>query len=265
MGLGSNGWGGGCMPSPWARTTADDADVIPLRDTIPSRTFPAITYTLIAVNVALFVFELSLGPGLEKLFRVFGVVPAYFTVAKVAAEVPLEWKVIPLFTSMFLHGGWLHLIGNMWTLWIFGDNVEDRLGHIRYLLFYLGCGVLSALVHIFTNPGSPVPTIGASGAIAGVMGAYFILYPRARVVTLIIIVFFVEIIEIPAVVYLGFWFLIQFLNGSVTILAGGAQFGGVAWWAHVGGFVAGAFIVRFLVPRLGGRTWKRGPGFIILR
>jgi membrane associated rhomboid family serine protease len=244
---------------------ADDENVIPLRDTIPSRTFPLVNYVLIGANVVLFFFELSLGHRLEDLFKVFGVIPAYYTVGQLAVQIPFEWKVIPLFSSMFLHGGWLHLIGNMWTLWIFGDNVEDRLGHIRYLFFYIGCGVLSALFHIFTNAGSPVPTIGASGAIAGVMGAYFILYPRARVVTLFVIIFFVEIIEIPAVMFLGFWFLIQFFNGSVTSFAGGASFGGVAWWAHVGGFLAGAYFVRWLAPAIGGRTWKRGRGFVILR
>jgi len=154
---------------------------------------------------------------------------------------------------MFLHGGWLHLLGNMWSLWIFGDNVEDRLGHLRYLLFYLLCGVAAACLHVLLNFGSRLPAVGASGAIAGVMGAYFVLYPRARILTLIPLLLIFPVIEIPAYVFLGAWFFIQFANAFFEFFSGAKALAGIAWWAHVGGFVAGIVLLRLLGGRLKGR------------
>lgn len=215
--------------------------MIPLRDTIPSRSFPLMTLALIVVNVLVFLYELRLGPALERFLLVYGFVPAvYFHLSQVEPW-NLPVRFVPMFSSMFLHGGWLHLIGNMWTLWIFGDNVEDRLGRGRYLLGYLVCGLAAAYVHYLTGPRSGIPVVGASGAIAGVMGSYFVLFPRARIVTLLPIFLFIQIVTVPAVVFLALWFLAQLLNGMV---ASAATFGGgVAWWAHVGGFVAGAAMI----------------------
>ena len=230
--------------------------MIPLKDTIPSRIFPFINYTIILINLLFFLYQLSLGPHLEKFLYVWGVVPAQFFAPLSIGHLHLSQRILPLFTSMFLHGGWLHFLGNMLYLYIFGDNVEDRLGHVRYLLFYLLCGVLAAAVHLLTNTGSRVPTIGASGAIAGVMGAYFFLFPYARVVTLIIVIFFVDVVEIPAFFFLAFWFILQFFNGTVSFGAQDAMSGGVAWWAHIGGFVAGIVLLFvFGVRRTARRAW----------
>lgn len=214
--------------------------MIPLRDNIPSRRFPIVTLAVIVVNLLVFFQELKLGSHLSQFLLVWGIVPARFTDA--AQFFQLGEKILPLFGSMFLHGGWLHLIGNMWVLWVFGDNVEDRLGHFKYFGFYLLSGIAAAVLHICTNPHSAVPTIGASGAIAGVMGAYFRFFPRARVETLIPPFFFGPFFELPAVIFLGFWFLLQFYNGALSLSPGGQGFGGVAWWAHVGGFAFGVLI-----------------------
>jgi membrane associated rhomboid family serine protease len=201
--------------------------MIPLRDVIPSRTTPFVTIGIIAINVLAFWFELSLAPGARQAFiRGFGIVPA-----------ELAWTT--LVSSMFLHGGWLHIIGNMWYLWIFGDNVEDRMGHGRYLVFYLLSGAVAGAAHALINPDSFVPTIGASGAVAAVMGAYFVLFPRSRVLTLIPLFIFIEIIEIPAVFFLGFWFLMQLFSGAGSIAHTTGSQGGIAFWAHVAGFLAG--------------------------
>ena len=217
--------------------------MIPLKDNVPSRSFPFVNVSLIVVNSIIFLFEISLDPkALEAFIAAFGVIPHKFFMMAQTESGNWVGRFFPLFSSMFLHGGWLHIIGNMWYLWIFGDNVEDRLGHFRYLLFYLLCGFGAALTHIYLNPASTVPTIGASGAIAGVMGAYFMLHPFARVITLIPIFFFVEIIEIPAFFFLGFWILLQFFQGTISLMAP-SQAGGVAWWAHFGGFVLGAILV----------------------
>ena len=212
--------------------------MIPLRDNVPSRTVPFVTYFLIGANVLAFLFELSLGPDLERFVQVFGMVPA--RVVSILFEAPQYtfFAVAPFLTSIFIHGGWLHLLGNMLYLYIFGDNVEAELGHFRYLVFYLGCGVAASAVHLFSNAGSEVPTVGASGAIAGVLGAYFLLFPTAKVLTLVPIFFFITVIEVPAVLFLGLWFLIQFLSGSAAL--GSATTTGVAWWAHIGGFAVGA-------------------------
>src|SRR6266850_5828970 len=201
--------------------------MIPLRDIIPSRTTPVVTIALIVVNVLVFLYELSLGRGVDAFTLYWGLVPAAFS-----------W--VTVLTSMFLHGGIMHVAGNMLYLWIFGDNVEDRMGHGRFLVFYLLCGVAAALAQTITGPDSVVPMVGASGAIAGVMGAYFVLYPKSRIVTLIPIFFFFQVIEVPAILFLGIWFLMQFLSGlgSIVSVASGSS-GGVAFWAHVAGFVAG--------------------------
>ena len=202
--------------------------MIPLRDIIPSRTTPVVTISIIVLNVLVFVYELSLGRAVDAFTLYFGLVPAAFS-----------W--VTVFTSMFLHGGLLHVAGNMLYLWIFGDNVEDRMGHGRFLVFYLLCGVAAALAQTITAPDSIVPMVGASGAIAGVMGAYFVLYPKSRIVTLIPLFFFFQVIEVPAILFLGIWFLMQFLSGvgSIVTAVGSQPAGGVAVWAHVAGFVAG--------------------------
>lgn len=212
--------------------------MIPLRDNIPSKGIPFINYALIGANVLGYLLELSLGKNLHPFIHVFGMVPE--RVITIATQYPamIHWAVLPFLTSIFLHGGWLHLLGNMLFLYIFGDNVESALGHFRYLIFYLACGLVASLTHLALNPSSPVPTVGASGAIAGVLGAYFLLFPTARVVTIIPIFFFIQIMEIPAFVFLGIWFVFQFLSGSAALFASQTS-GGVAWWAHIGGFVAG--------------------------
>jgi membrane associated rhomboid family serine protease len=212
--------------------------LIPLRDIVPSRTTPVITIALIVLNVLVFLFELSLGRAVEAFTFYFGLVPADFA-----------W--LNVFTSMFIHGGFLHIAGNMLYLWIFGDNVEDRMGHGRFLVFYLLCGVAAALAQTVTAPNSTVPMVGASGAIAGVMGAYFVLYPKSRIVALVPLFFFFQIIEVPAIFFLGIWFLMQFLSGvgSIAQATRGAPGGGVAFWAHVAGFVAGITgVVAFRRP-----------------
>jgi membrane associated rhomboid family serine protease len=202
--------------------------MIPLRDIVPSRTTPIVTISLIVINVLVFLYELTLGRAVNDFTLYFGLVPAAFS-----------W--VAVLTSMFLHGGLFHVAGNMLYLWIFGDNVEDRMGHGRFLVFYLLCGTAAALAQTIAAPDSVVPMVGASGAIAGVMGAYFVLYPKSRIVTLVPLFFFFQIIEVPAIFFLGIWFVMQFLSGvgSITTAAGGSQTGGVAFWAHVAGFVAG--------------------------
>ena len=216
--------------------------MIPLRDTIPSQTQPLTTLTLIALNAVIFLYELGLGQqAMEQFLLHYGFVPAvYFHVSHVQ---PWNFpaRFVPMLSSMFLHGGWMHLIGNMWTLWIFGDNVEDRLGKGRFLLYYVACGLIAAYVHYLTGPQSGIPVVGASGAIAGVMGGYFVLFPRARIVTILPIFIFIQIVTLPAVAFLAFWFFVQFLNGMVATAASFG--GGVAWWAHVGGFLAGALMI----------------------
>jgi len=225
--------------------------MIPIRDTVPRRNPPLAVYSLIGLNFLIFALELSLPrEHLERLFYLFGIVPARYTHPQWAEWVgfPVDdyW---PFLTSMFLHGGWLHIIGNMWALWIFGDNVEDRMGPVRFTLFYVGCGLVAGVVHWFTNAQSVLPTVGASGAIAGVMGAYFVLFPYARIVVLIPILFIPLFFELPAVTYLLFWVLSQVFSGTL-VLAGSKDVGGVAFWAHVGGFAAGlALHPLFVRPR----------------
>lgn len=216
--------------------------MIPFRDNIPSRSFPVLTVLIILVNVLVFFYELSLPPRqLNSLIVSYGVVPARFLEAG---------GLITLFTSMFLHAGWMHLIGNMWYLWIFGDNIEDRLGHGRYLLMYFLCGIAAGLLHLFFNAGSSLPSVGASGAIAGVLGAYLVTFPTARILTLLPIFVFWQVIELPAMLVLGFWFIVQLLSGTASVAMSSQTHGeGVAWWAHIGGFVAGMFLMKVLQPR----------------
>ena len=223
--------------------------MIPLRDTIQSRNYPVVNVAIIAANVFVYFIQTSQGQNLTKFIFTYGLVPARYSVPPVAAHFTLLEQVFSFFSFMFLHGGFWHLLGNMWSLYIFGDNVEDRLGPVRYLLFYLLCGFASGLTHLLTNYHSQIPTIGASGAIAGVMGAYFLLYPKSRILTFIPIFFLPYFIEIPAAIFLGVWFLFQFLSAA----GAPAQGGGIAWWAHIGGFVFGIIFLKIFlrVPELG--------------
>jgi membrane associated rhomboid family serine protease len=217
--------------------------MLPLKDTIRSRSFPIVNWTLIGLNVLVFILLLSQGSQSEAWMATWGMIPKrlfhHFTLL----------NGITIFTSMFLHGGWAHLISNMLALYIFGDNVEDRMGSGRYLLFYLFCGVAAAIAHLVFNPNSSVPTIGASGAISGVLAAYLLFFPSARVITLVPLFFLPWFIEIPAILFIGFLFASQLLNGLLTVVSGTQAFGGVAWWAHVGGFVAGLTLAPLFVRR----------------
>ena len=217
--------------------------MIPLRDVIPSRTTPFVTVTIIVLNSVAWLFELSLShEDLREFLTIFGVVPGAFV-----------WPT--LITSMFLHGGWSHFIGNMLYLWIFGDNVEDRFGHGRYLIFYLLAGIVAALGHIMMDSSSMLPTIGASGAIAGVMGAYFVMYPHSRVLTLLPLFIFWELIEVPAILLLGFWFLMQLFSAGTIAMTASTESGGVAFMAHVAGFVFGLGAVFLFRKRREPEQW----------
>lgn len=223
--------------------------MIPFRDNIPSRRYPLMTVLIILVNVGAFLYELSLPPrALEQFIFVYGIVPARL---QLAADYPVQvfsgLATSSLF-AMFLHGGWIHLLGNMWYLWIFGDNIEDRMGHFRFVIFYLICGFAATAAHILFNPDSRIPSIGASGAVAGVLGAYLLSYPYARILTLLPFFLFWPIVELPAVLVLGLWFFIQVMSGTAAV-ATSAQTGGVAWWAHIGGFVAGLILIEIFAKR----------------
>ncbi len=210
--------------------------MIPLKDRNPSYGIPFVNYAIIAANAVVFFHELSLGHGLDSFFMKYGLVPSrYFEM--VTQHSHFITRYVPFVTSMFVHGGWLHIIGNMWFLYIFGDNVEDRLGHWRYLAFYFISGLAAAFLQVYLSAGSSVPTIGASGAISGVLGAYLLMFPRAKIVTLLPIFFFFDIIDISALLFIGFWFMIQFVSGMESL--GVDASGGIAWWAHVGGFISG--------------------------
>jgi membrane associated rhomboid family serine protease len=212
--------------------------MIPIRDTQTSHSVAVVTRALIAINVGVFLVQLAQGEGILRFNYFYGLVPARYTVERIAAHFSLAQQVFALVSFMFLHGGFLHLLGNMWSLYIFGDNVEDHLGPFRFLAFYLLCGLVSGLAHMLSNPMSNIPTVGASGAIAGVMGGYFLLFPAARILTLVPIVFIPLFFEIPAFVFIGIWFLLQVLNAT----SGGQS--AIAWWAHIGGFVAGMLLVK---------------------
>ncbi|HAG11147.1 MAG TPA: rhomboid family intramembrane serine protease [Desulfotomaculum sp.] len=219
--------------------------MIPLRDSLRARHKPYVNWLLIIINFIVFFGYLGLSQnGLEELYFRYGVVPIR-VVHLLQTGASWHLVIIPFITAMFLHGGWLHIIGNMWYLFIFGDNVEDLLGHSRYLLFYLITGVIGSLAHVLANAGSPVPIVGASGAIAGVLGGYFLLFPSARILSLApFFIFF--LVEIPAVFFLAFWFILQLVNGAVSL---GGVANPVAWIAHVGGFLAGAVLIKLFAPR----------------
>ena len=223
--------------------------MIPLRDTVPADNYPVVNSVLIGINVVIFMLQLSIDAEWERFVYIYGLVPARYSIPQISAYFSAPQQVLSFCSFMFLHGGFWHLLGNMWSLYIFGDNVEDRLGHLRYLVFYLSCGIASGVSHLLLNLTSNIPTIGASGAIAGVMGAYLILYPRSRILTLIPIIFIPYFLEIPAYFFLGFWFLLQFINAA----GAQSQVTGVAWWAHIGGFLCGiVFIKIFLaLPAIG--------------
>ncbi len=223
--------------------------MIPLRDTNRSDTYPVVNTCIIAVSVLAFIIELTQGQGITDFIYRYGLVPARYTDPQIALYFTFGQQVLPFLTFMFLHGGFWHLLGNMWFLYVFGDNVEDRLGHIRYLCFYLLCGLASGASQFVVNWHSDIPTIGASGAIAGVMGAYLILYPRAKVLTLIPIFFLPYFVQIPAFFFLGIWLLFQLLNAAATAGKGG----GIAWWAHIGGFLFGIVFLKLfeMVPTTG--------------
>jgi membrane associated rhomboid family serine protease len=216
--------------------------MFPLRDTQPSYSRPVVTVFLIVLNILVFLFEMSLDPYSRNHFIAeYGLIPDRFQASSVL-------------TSMFLHGGWFHVLGNMWFLWIFGDNIEDILGSAKYLLFYLLCGIAASLTHVFFNPLSRLPTVGASGAIAGVMGAYMVKFPRSRIVTLVFVFIFVTTIDVPAFVMLLYWFVIQLFSGVGTVGYSHLSEGGTAWFAHVGGFLAGILCIHLLGTR---QPWSR--------
>jgi membrane associated rhomboid family serine protease len=225
--------------------------MIPIKDTIRAQSFPLVNWLLIIANAVVWFFMIDMSPGnVESFVYFYGLVPA---------EINLYEPVTlyPFFTHMFLHGGWLHFLSNIWILFIFGDNVEDRLGSFRYLLFYLLGGIAAGALQTYMSPGSNIPAIGASGAIAAVMGAYFLFYPRARVITLIPIFIIPWFVEIPAIVFLGFWFISQLYSGVLSLtMASGQAAGGIAWWAHIGGFVFGLI---FVLPLLRRRRRPRHP------
>jgi membrane associated rhomboid family serine protease len=213
--------------------------MIPIRDNQVSDCFPVVTYMLMGSNLLAWMLQLQVGLHDETFFYLYGLVPAKYTVGEMSRHFSVFNQVFSLFSYMFLHGGFWHLLGNMWSLYIFGDNIEAHFGSGRFLVFYILCGLISGACHFVFNPVSMIPTIGASGAIAGVMGAYLLLYPRSKILTLVPIIIIPWFIEIPAFIFLGFWFMIQFLN------AAGQEAGtGIAWWAHIGGFIAGLVLVK---------------------
>ncbi len=214
--------------------------MIPIRDTTPSGNYPIVNNVIIVINILVYLLEMAQGAGFDRFIYTYGLVPARYSLPEISSFFSPGQQLFSFFAFMFLHGGFWHLLSNMWSLYIFGDNVEDRLGSFHYLFFYLLCGLASGLVHMFLNLHVNVPTIGASGAIAGVMGAYFILYPNSKILTLIPILFIPLFIEIPAFFFLGFWFVLQLMNAAGS--SGSA--GGIAWWAHIGGFVMGVILLK---------------------
>lgn len=233
--------------------------MLPIQDTVASRSVPLVTWALIGLNTMCFALELGLSDAaLVRLFELLGVVPARYMDPEWAAWAGLPRNSWPFLTSAFLHAGWLHILSNMWALWLFGRSVEDRMGGARFLVFYLACGVASSVCHVLMNPESTVPAVGASGAIAGLMGAYLFLFPRSRMIVLVPILFVPLFLELPAIVYLGVWFYLQLFSGALT-LASASDVGGIAWWAHVGGFVAGVVLHRLFMLPPSRRARKRQP------
>ncbi|MCX7780003.1 MAG: rhomboid family intramembrane serine protease [Negativicutes bacterium] len=219
--------------------------MIPIRDNIRSGNFPLLAVALIIANFYVFYQELQLSSrGLNAFILTYGLIPSEFLSA-ISRDPLSPASYFPLLSNLFLHGGWMHIIGNMWYIWIFGDNIEDRLGHIRFLGFYIACGVIANLAHVAFDPASAIPTIGASGAVSGILGAYLVTFPWAKVLTVVPILFFIQIIEIPAIIFLGLWFFIQLQYGTMSLMMAGAN---IAWWAHIGGFLAGMALVKFFAP-----------------
>ncbi len=223
--------------------------MFPIRDLIPHRTVPVVTVGLIILNTIVLFCEVALSdPELERLIYLFGLVPHRFT-----HPIGVPWHGFPedywpFLTSMFLHGGWIHLISNMWTLWIFGDNVEDCMGHLRFLLYYLLCAIAAGLAHTIVNFSSVMCTIGASGAVAGVIAAYLVLFPYSRIVTLVPILFYPFFVQLPAIIFILIWFSTQFYSGTLSLVAPELATP-IAWWAHIGGFAVGLLLYRFFVVR----------------
>jgi len=215
--------------------------IFPIRDLLPSRTFPGVNTAIIVANCVVWIFELILGPRLDGFIDSYGLVPMTIRLGTDPAQ------FLTVLTSMFLHGGWMHVIGNMWFLYIFGDNVEDAMGHVRYPIFYLLCGIGAAAAQVAIDPESKMPMVGASGAIAGILGAYLSLYPRARIVSLLFLGIFIQFLTIPAYVVIVVWFGLQLVEGLVSL--GRVAEGGVAFWAHIGGFIVGFVLVRIFVKR----------------
>jgi rhomboid family protein len=222
--------------------------MIPLKDMTPRRSFPVVTLLLIGINVAVFAHQLLLPPkAAETFITAYAMVPSKIPLALAGHHYTLLQAFLPLFTCMFLHGGVLHILGNMWFLWIFGANVEDRFGSVAYLLFYLVCGVASSIAQLVFSWGSHIPSLGASGAISGVLGAYVALFPGSRILTLVPLFIIWFTARIPAVIFIGLWFIVQFLSGLSSL--GAAASGGVAWWAHIGGFLVGLILARIVATR----------------
>jgi membrane associated rhomboid family serine protease len=222
---------------------------IPLNDNVRRRSFWIVTLLLIVANTWIFLYELSLGRLLNRFIFIYGVVPGRYLTGQGVIIPSLSAFIIPIFVSMFLHGGWLHLIGNMLFLFVFGRSVEDRFGHVKFAILYFLSGLGAAFLHIYLNAGSHIPSIGASGAIAGVLGAYLICFPHARITTAIFLIFFFWTVQLPALLVLGYWFLVQFVTGFQMLAIQSATGGGVAWWAHVGGFVTGMILALAFEPR----------------
>ncbi len=217
--------------------------MIPLR--AKAKRLPLVTGLLISANIYIFLKEIFLGPDLKGVLYRYAVVPAAYLHPGTWTASQAVANIIRLVSALFLHGGWLHLLGNMWYLWVFGANVEDRLGHLKFFVFYILCGIAGNLAHIFANINANIPALGASGCIAGVLGAYFSLFPRAKILTLLPVFIFWTVAEVPAFFFLGIWFLIQFLNGVFTLPGSKESAGSVAWWAHIGGFIGGVLFVSF--------------------
>ncbi|MEW6214424.1 MAG: rhomboid family intramembrane serine protease [Nitrospirota bacterium] len=218
--------------------------MIPYKDDNPTRTFPFFTIGIIALNIFVFLWQVASPSGTERIASAYGAIPHYILTLETVQPVH---PILTIFSAMFMHGGVFHLAGNMLYLWIFGNNIEDRLGHLRFVIFYTFCGIVSAYAHAITQPHSLIPMIGASGAVSGILGAYLLLFPRAGVYTIIFLGFFVQIVKIPAMVVIGFWAIIQFVNGLIS--TGLIKEGGVAWFAHIGGFLIGLLTIRLWLPR----------------
>ncbi|MBI5187731.1 MAG: rhomboid family intramembrane serine protease [Nitrospirae bacterium] len=218
--------------------------MIPYKDDNPTRTFPCFTIGIIALNIFIFLCEVTSPLGMEKVAYAYGAIPHYILTLK--TDQPIH-PILTVFSAMFMHGGVFHLAGNMLYLWIFGNNIEDRLGHLRFIVFYIFCGIVSAYAHVLTESHSTIPMIGASGAVSGILGAYVLLFPHARVHTLVFLGFFVQVIRIPALIVIGFWAIIQLINGLLSKGLGGE--GGVAWFAHIGGFLIGLITIKLWLPK----------------